>query len=143
MSGECLFCRIANDELPMHKVYEDGNILAFLDLHPIQPGHCLVIPRQHYAWFEDLPPDLATAIMTCAQRIACQMKKLYNVERVGMFYTGIHVAHAHAHVVPMHHMHDISSQVYMKDGENNFSLPSQLSLEEGERIARQIVAAFQ
>lgn len=143
MSGDdCLFCRIARGELPAHRVHEDDHILAFLDLHPIRPGHCLIVPKQHYPWFEDLPEDLATRITSCAQRLSRHMKALYGVERVALFYTGIHVAHAHAHVVPMHHVHDVSSQAYLKDGVLDFTQPPQLPAEDGARIAGDLAAAF-
>lgn len=142
MADDCLFCRIARGELPAHRVHEDDRILAFLDLHPIRPGHCLIIPKDHHAYFEDLPEDLAGRITGCAQRLARQMKALYRVERVALFYSGIHVAHAHAHVVPMHHIHDVSSQAYLKDGPQGFSQPAQLPADEGARIAAALAPAF-
>lgn len=142
MSDDCLFCRIARGQLPAHRLYEDAHILAFLDLHPIRPGHALVIPKAHYPWFEDLPEDLASRITTCAQRLARRMKALYPVERVALFYTGVHVAHAHAHVVPMHHIHDVSSQAYLREGVLDFSQPPQLQADEGARIAAELAAGF-
>lgn len=126
MPNDCLFCRIAAGELPAHKIYEDDAILAFLDLHPIREGHALVIPKEHHVWFEDLPEPLATRITTCAQGIARAMKRFYGVQRVSMFYTGIHVPHAHAHVVPMHHVHDVTSLAYLAEGPEVFSAPPQL-----------------
>lgn len=135
MTEACLFCRIAAGELPAHKVHEDDAILAFLDLHPIRPGHALVIPKAHHVWFEDLPVDLATRITTCAQALARGMKRLYGVERVSLFYTGIHVAHAHAHVVPMRHVHDVSSQAYLAGGPDTFTAPPQLPAGEMAAIA--------
>lgn len=138
MSDDCLFCRIARGELPAYRIHEDEHILAFLDLHPIRPGHSLVIPKAHYPWFEDLPEDLANRITRCAQLLARRMKALYGVERVSLFYTGIHVPHAHAHVVPMHHVHDITSRAYMADGPDGFSVPPRLEPGAGERIARDL-----
>lgn len=134
----CLFCKIAAGDLPCHTLYEDDQILAFLDLHPIRPGHALVIPKTHVTWFEDLPEDLATRITRCAQQLARAMKAEYGVERVSLFYTGIHVAHAHAHVVPMHHIHDVSSAAYLKDGPDHFTAPPQLPPEDMTDIARKL-----
>lgn len=142
MTDDCLFCRIARGELPSHRVHEDEHLVAFLDLHPIRPGHTLIIPRAHHVWFEDLPEDLAARIATCAQRLARHMKQIYPVERVALFFTGIHVAHAHAHVVPMHHVHDVSSQAYLRDGPQGYSVPPQLAPEENAAIARDLSAAF-
>jgi histidine triad (HIT) family protein len=134
----CLFCKIASGALPAHKIYEDDYILAFLDLHPIREGHALVIPKEHHVWFEDLPQQLATRITTCAQKIARSMKQLYGVERVAFFYTGIHVPHAHAHLVPMHHAHDVTSAAYLRDGPDNFSVPPQLAPTKMANIAAQL-----
>ncbi|TRW98846.1 HIT family protein [Paracoccus sp. M683] len=142
MADACLFCRIAAGELPAHKLHEDEAIIAFLDLHPVREGHALVIPRAHHVWFEDLPPDLATRITTCAQALARAMKLLYGVPRVGMVYTGIHVPHAHAHVVPMHGIHDITSQAYLADGPDGFSAPPQLPPERMAQVAAQLRAAL-
>jgi len=142
MHENCIFCRIARGELPAHRVHEDDHLLAFLDLHPIRPGHTLIIPKAHHVWFEDLPEDLAARITSCAQRLARHMKRIHSVERVGLFFTGIHVPHAHAHVVPMHHVHDVSSQAYMRDGMQGYSVPPQLPSEEGAAIASQLGEAF-
>jgi len=138
MTANCLFCRIAAGELPAHKVHEDEHVLAFLDLHPIRPGHTLVIPRAHHVWFEDMPAELATRVTSCAQSLARAMKALYKVERVALFYTGIHVPHVHAHVVPMHHPHDVSSQAYMTDGPGSYTIPPRLPETEMAAIAGQL-----
>lgn len=140
MTQTCLFCRISAGELPAHKVYEDDRVLAFLDLHPIRPGHTLVIPKEHHVWFEDMPIDVATGVTTCAQSIARAMKRLYRVERVAVFYTGIHVPHVHAHVVPMHHVHDVSSQAYLADGPDAYSIPPRLPETRMAGIARDLGA---
>lgn len=141
-SEDCLFCRIAAGGLPAHVLHEDDHVLAFLDLYPVRPGHTLVIPKAHHVWFEDLPPDLATRITTCAQGLARAMKRLYGVQRVSMLYTGIHVAHAHAHVVPMHHVHDVTSLAYLGEGPEGFTAPPQLPPEEMARIAGDLKAAL-
>lgn len=146
MSGDdCLFCRIARGEIACHAVHEGERVLAFLDIHPIRAGHTLIIPREHFPWFEDLPLQLATEITTLAQRLAREMKAMYAVERVALFYTGIHVRHAHAHVVPMHHFHDVTSATYLRDGVEGFSMPPAAAPQElagvasefKERLARQ------
>ncbi|WP_415183263.1 HIT family protein [Phaeovulum sp.] len=123
MSDDCIFCRIVAGKLPAHRLYEDDLCLAFLDLHPIRAGHTLIIPKKHHVWFEDIPPATSARIMALGQQFARAMKGEWGVERVSFFYTGIHVPHAHAHIVPMHHPHDVSSAAYLKDGIDGFSLP--------------------
>ncbi|MDO5371348.1 HIT family protein [Paracoccus sp. (in: a-proteobacteria)] len=138
MTNPCLFCRIARGELPAHVVHEDDEIMAFLDLHPIRRGHALVIPKTHHVWFEDLPPPLAARVMECSQTLARRMKRLYGVERVAMFFTGIHVPHAHAHVVPMHEVHDVTSQAYLAKGLSGFAAPPRLPEEEMAKVALEL-----
>lgn len=123
MSDACIFCRIARGQLPATRIHEDDLVLAFLDLHPIREGHTLVIPKDHHIWFEDLPAGTAARIMAVGQRLARAMKAQWAVERVAFFYTGIHVPHAHAHVVPMHHVHDVTSLAYLREGEGGYSQP--------------------
>lgn len=126
MSDTCLFCKIAAGQIPAHIVHEDDHVMAFLDLFPVRPGHTLVIPREHHVWFEDLPPDLSARVFSVSQRLSRGMKQEYGVERVGFFFTGIHVPHAHAHLVPMFHPHDVSSAAYMREGPESYCQPPQL-----------------
>ena len=135
---DCLFCKIGRGSLPCHKIFEDEHTLAFLDLHPIRPGHTLIIPKAHHVWFEDMPPALAAQVTHCTQRVAKALKRLYGVERVAMFYTGIHVPHVHAHVVPMQHVHDVTSSAYLRDGPEGFSTPPQQPAQELDAIAANI-----
>jgi len=123
---DCLFCRIAAGTIPAHVVAESDRALAFMDLHPIRPGHVLVIPRAHHVWFEDLPPPEAAAVMALSQAVARALKSLHRVERVALFFTGIHVPHAHAHLVPMHHRHDVTSTAYLGAGVEGYTLPPRL-----------------
>jgi histidine triad (HIT) family protein len=123
--NECLFCRIAKQEIPCHLVYEDERVLAFLDIHPIRDGHVLVIPKSHYPYFDDLPPTISHHIMDVSQRIAKALKEHTGVSRVGLAFTGYHVPHAHAHLVPMHHQHDITSMQYVQEKNVTYLLPPQ------------------
>ena len=123
MPDPCLFCRIAAGEIPAHLFHEDADVLAFLDLHPIGEGHALVVPRAHHRFFDDLPPELAARVMQVSQTVSRRMKAAFGVKRVGLFFTGIHVPHAHAHLVPMRHPHDVSSRAYLADGPDAYTVP--------------------
>ena len=68
---DCIFCKIANGEIPSNKVYEDDQILAFKDLDPQAPVHVLVIPKQHIRWAYDITPENSA---TSRQRISNPMK---------------------------------------------------------------------
>lgn len=112
---DCLFCGIASGEVEAHEVYRDDRIVAFLDNGPIRDGHIQIIPVEHIESFELLPPDLGSAILHLAQRIALVQKRLYSVERVAFLFTGGDIPHAHAHVVPMFDKTDITSRRYIKE----------------------------
>ena len=120
----CIFCHIASGSVPAHLIYEDELVFAFLDICPIRPGHAQIIPREHFDYFDDLPDIVASRIVQIGQRLARGMKKLYRVERVGFVFTGGDIAHAHAHIVPMHEATDITSRRYIIDSDLRFaSLP--------------------
>ena len=111
---DCLFCRIARGEIEEAFVHEDDDLVAFLDINPIRPGHLQIVPRVHYTTFEEMPADLAAASIHLGQRFARAMKALYGVARVGFAYSGGDIAHAHAHVVPMVERTDITSLRYIE-----------------------------
>ena len=70
------------------------------------------------------------------------MKRIYDVPRVAMLYTGIHVPHAHAHLVPMHDIHDVTSTAYLRDGADSFSAPPQLPSDKMIRITDELREAL-
>lgn len=111
----CLFCDIANKTIPSHTVYEDDAIYAFLDINPIRPGHTLIVPRAHHAYFDDLPPELASRVVAIGQRIARSLKSIHQVQRAGFMFTGTDIAHTHAHVVPLVEAVDITSRRYIAE----------------------------
>src|SRR5690606_8154005 len=117
----CLFCAIGSRELPVNVVYEDDTIVAFLDIHPIRPGHTQIIPRVHCDSFDELPQQLAGHIMSTGQRLARVLKKTYDVDRVGFLFTGGDIAHAHAHLVPLVAKDDITSRRYIVEERVTYS----------------------
>ena len=123
----CIFCRIGSGEIPSHVVYEDDHVKAFLDIQPIRTGHVLIVPKAHYDYYDDLPPELAAAIVHLGQRLGKVMKSSYGVERVAFLFTGTDVAHVHAHVVPMHEKTDITSPVYIEQQGLTFQLAPRAS----------------
>jgi histidine triad (HIT) family protein len=114
-NGSCIFCRIAAGEIPSVRVHEDDRIVAFLDIRPIREGHVLILPKQHYDFFEAMPEDLAAHVLALGQKLARAAKKVYGVERVGFMFTGTDIAHAHAHVVPMVEGTDLTSRRYIAE----------------------------
>jgi len=111
----CLFCRIVQGQVPARIVHETKESVAFLDIHPIRTGHVLVVPRGHFPYYDDLPAEVANDVLRIAQRLAPALRASFGVERVGLFFTGVDIAHAHAHVVPMVEPTDITSPQYIAE----------------------------
>ena len=109
----CIFCRIARHEVSAQVVYQSEQVVAFLDINPIRPGHIQIIPLEHFDYFDDLPTTVAAEIVSVGQRLARALKDVYKVPRVAFLFTGGDVAHAHAHVVPMVEFDDITSRRYI------------------------------
>jgi histidine triad (HIT) family protein len=138
MPTECLFCQIATRRTPAHVIYEDDRLLAFLVLRPIRPGHALIIPKQHFDYFDDLPAVLITPIVTIGQRLAAAMKRIYGVPRAAFLFTGGDLPHAHAHVLPMHEKEDITSRQYIAEKELTFRDVPQMADDELAEIAARL-----
>ena len=106
--SDCLFCSIVAGEVPSHNVYEDDVCLAFLDIQPINPGHTLVVPKEHSVGLEDLPPVTAGYMINVAQQVAAGLRDSdLESEGVNLLLAdgeaaGQEVAHVHLHVVPRH-----------------------------------------
>jgi len=102
---DCIFCKIANKEIPAHIVYEDDNFMAFLDINPLAPGHCMIIPKEHYRWVWDLPaqagvPGNIGEYFTVAQKIALAQKKAFDTDWILSKIVGEDVPHAHIWIYP-------------------------------------------
>ncbi|BCJ91041.1 histidine triad protein [Terrihabitans soli] len=138
----CLFCRIAKGELPSHPVYEGERLYAFLDINPIRPGHVQIIPREHFAYFDDLPADLAAEILQLGQKLSKVLKAQYGVKRVAFLFTGGDVPHAHAHLVPMVEGTDITSRRYIAEEQLTFRPTPRVPDEELAKTAGTIRASL-
>jgi histidine triad (HIT) family protein len=103
---ECIFCMIVRGKAPATMLYEDDDIMAFLDIRPITRGHALVIPKVHAAELEDLDPDLGARVFRVGHQLAMSLRRsdlgsdganLVMNDGKSAFQT---VAHVHLHVVP-------------------------------------------
>ena len=102
---ECLFCAIVAGEIPSTKVYEDAHVLAFMDIAPANPGHLLVIPKQHYRNIFDMPAAIGSKIMEAAIPLATAIRKALNPDGLNLFQSneaaGFQtVFHFHLHLIP-------------------------------------------
>ena len=105
-------------ESPASIVYEDERVTAFLDIRPLNEGHTLVIPREHYETVYDMPDDLNAHIYGIVKRIAIVVKNVMKADGITIIQQNGHAAgqevfHLHVHVVPRYegqklpHFHDI------------------------------------
>ena len=77
---DCIFCKIVSGELPSHKIYEDSDILVFLDINPVNPGHTMVIPKKHYNDLLDIPTELAAKCVEVTKKVAPAVMKAADVD---------------------------------------------------------------
>ena len=103
-----IFAKIINGEIPSHKVYEDENFLAFLDIRPMVTGHTLVIPKKEVDYLFDMNPEEYTSLLLAAQKVAKGIKKSVPCTKVGMTVIGLEVPHAHVHLMPINNVGDMS-----------------------------------
>ena len=102
---ECLFCKIVKGELPSSKIYEDEDTLAFLDLFPVNKGHSLVIPKEHYETIFDVPSDILSKVSPVMKNVADAVKKGVNADGISIAQSngkdaGQVIPHIHFHVMP-------------------------------------------
>lgn len=98
---DCLFCKIVAGEIPCHKVWEDGQHLAFLDIGPIREGHTLVIPKSHASELFELDDISYQSLLAASKTVAKRLKDVFQVPRIGVAVEGFAVDHVHIHLVPL------------------------------------------
>lgn len=101
----CIFCKIVKGELPSHKVYEDEHTLAFLDIRPVNLGHTLVIPKDHFENIYTLPDETMARLSLAVKKVAIAVKQGVDADgiNIGMnneASAGQVVFHAHIHIIP-------------------------------------------
>lgn len=102
-----IFTKIVNGEIPAYKIMEDEKHLAFLDVMPLVEGHTLVIPKKEVDLIFDLDSEEFKELFSFAQKVAKKVGAAIPCKRVGVAVIGLEVPHAHIHLVPLQHLHDI------------------------------------
>ena len=100
---DCIFCKIRDGEIPSDKIYEDENTLAFLDKNPINEGHTLVIPKEHYVNIIDIPEETLKQVIITVKKIAVAISKDsegISIAQNNKDAAGQVVDHIHFHVIP-------------------------------------------
>ena len=118
----CIFCKIANGEIPSRTLYEDERYRVILDLGPATKGHALVLPKEHFASIYEIPEDWAAGAVKIGQQIAVRMKERLHTDGVNLVQNngeaaGQTVPHFHLHVIPR----------YQNDGQHSLWKPGKAS----------------
>ena len=128
-----IFSRIIAGEIPCHKIAENEDYLAFLDINPRAEGHTLVIPKQEVDYIFDLEDATYAGLWAFSRKVATALEKVVPCKRIGITVIGLEVPHAHVHLIPINRVADI-----------NFERPPiQLSQETFAAIAKRAAAAFE
>ena len=129
----CIFCKIANGEIPSKTLYEDDKFRVILDLGPASKGHARILPKEHYADLYELPEETAGEVMKLAKKMAAQMTQRLGCEGFNLVQNngelaGQTVFHFHMHLIPR----------YRDDGQKIGWKPQEATQEELETIRAQI-----
>ena len=105
MTDDCIFCRIVDGDIPARSVYEDDDVLAFLDANPLSAGHTLVIPKAHHQALRDVPAALSTAVFETVHDLVGDVEDAVDADAHTVAVNdgpaaGQEVPHTHVHIVP-------------------------------------------
>jgi len=103
-----IFTRILEGEIPCHKIAEDENYFAFLDINPLTEGHTLVIPKREEDYIFDLTDEELAKMFVFAKKVAKMIRDAIPCLRIGVSILGLEVPHTHVHLVPMNTMDDMN-----------------------------------
>ena len=131
---DCIFCKIANGDIPSKTLYEDDNFRVILDLGPATKGHALILPKEHASDLFELPDELAQKVLPLAKTMAVQLKEKLQCDGLNLVQNNGEVAgqtvhHFHMHLIPR----------YKGDGQRIGWVPGEPSQEELEAVKEQII----
>lgn len=104
-ASECIFCRIVAGTSACQAIYEDEATLAFMDIHPANDGHCLVIPKAHFEKVFDMPPAVFGTVASTVAKVARVVNEVLRPGGVSLVQAngeaaGQSVFHVHVHILP-------------------------------------------
>jgi histidine triad (HIT) family protein len=103
-----LFTKIIQGEIPCYKIAEDELFIAFLDILPVAKGHALVVPKKEIDYIFDLPNEELQALNLFAKEVARKIQAVIPCKKIGISVIGLEVPHAHMHLIPINHIHDMN-----------------------------------
>ena len=105
-----IFTKIINGEIPCHKIAEDENFFAFLDINPNAKGHTLCIPKKEVDKIMDLDEETYMGLMAFTRKIGKAIEASMDCKRVGITVIGLEVPHVHVHLIPLNEMKEATFQ---------------------------------
>lgn len=105
-----IFTKIMNGEIPCHKIAEDEDNFAFLDINPNAKGHTLCVPKKEVDKIWDLDEEAYGKLMSFSRKVAVALEKAVPCKRVGMTVIGLEVPHVHVHLIPLQSMANATFQ---------------------------------
>ena len=139
MDNDCPFCKIVRGQQQSQVVFGDRLSLAFLDRRPLFPGHCLLIPREHYETLTDLPPSLLAPFFANAQLLSRAIQQAMGAEGILLAINNRvsqSVPHLHAHIVPRRHGDGLRGFFWPRTQYNSEALMAQVA----DQIRRALAA---
>jgi histidine triad (HIT) family protein len=111
MSDDCIFCKIISRKASAVVVFEDEHSLAFLDIHPLNPGHTLVIPKKHFPSMVEMPPEEVGRVFESVAKVMHGVKKASKADGINIGQSNGRAAsqeifHMHVHVIPRY-LHEL------------------------------------
>ena len=103
-----IFTQVIEGTLPARFVWKDALAVGFLTIHPLRPGHTLVVPRAEVDHWLDLEPPLTTHLVQVAQSIGKAIDRAFHPAKVGLMIAGLEVPHTHLHVIPIRELSDLN-----------------------------------
>lgn len=107
-----IFTRILVGEIPGRIVAHNSEFFAILDIHPMSPGHTLVMPRKEVDYLFDLDDATYGGLMAFCKKLAPALQKSTGAKRIGVAVEGFGVPHVHVHLVPIHDLGDLKRPSY-------------------------------
>jgi len=121
-----IFSKIVAGEIPSHKVAENDEFFAFLDINPTAPGHTLVIPKEEIDYIFDIDDDKLGRMMAFAKKVASALSATIPSKRIALSVIGLEVPHAHIHLIPINQESDIYAKKGKPDPEDLAALAAKI-----------------
>lgn len=127
----CIFCKIAKNEIPSSKIYENDKFLVFLDIKPVSNGHLLIIPKEHVVWMQEATDELISEIFKLTKKMMLALKNSLRCDYIQESVVGNEVPHFHIHLMPRYY------------GDNFRNFPTkEYKDKEAEKIKEKIIQAL-